>query len=563
MADFTKLNGYTVKDPQAVHTYDTVADLKADTKLKAGNHVATKGYTTAGDDGHATYIIVDDNTLVDDGGMIHDLANGLKAVLNTNYVTPEMYGAYGDGQQNHNDSDAIQKAFNSGKTVEFSPKTYTCFGLTITNPTVIHGNGAILKRPNLSIEPYNYTVAQMKVTRTISVSADVHMDNLNFDNNCFTMWSLEDGYAQEQSCAMILDNATTKFTAFIDHCTFKNSAGDGILIFNNCKAFITNCESTETFRGGLTMVGTSEINVDGWISNSITLPDGFDVEMASGAVAGNFVLNMNNIIMDHDLDLGIPAGGTCTVNNLVMREFDQDAKTGFIATVYGRLKISNSIIRCGTYTNYGIALGTSGKVELNNCDISGNTTSETINLLPLTSDGSIDLTLNNCKIKGYNCINCGIYDGTIKFNGCDIVCTNNFLVQRGNAAPQPKHFYIINCNLTNGGDKVIYLSQTQYATYADGVNLYLYNVNFKGSGNVHFTGTPNIHYSNLVMEACYNTTFTGYNQVFKGDRRLVIVPSISDMTTRSWKYGNDIALALDDGKYYKNTSGTTWVEITS
>ena len=57
MADFTKLNGYTVKDPNAIHTYDTITDLKADTKLKSGMHVSTKGYNNVNDGGNAFYVI--------------------------------------------------------------------------------------------------------------------------------------------------------------------------------------------------------------------------------------------------------------------------------------------------------------------------------------------------------------------------------------------------------------------------------------------------------------------------------------------------------------------------
>ena len=136
MADFTKLNGYTVKDPQAVHTYDTVADLKADTKLKAGNHVQTKGYTTAGDGGHATYIIVDDNTLVEDDGMIHDLANGLKAVLLADeFITPEMFGAKCDGITD--DTQALNKAISCA--LSFNAPVHLKGKIYVTSTINTHG----------------------------------------------------------------------------------------------------------------------------------------------------------------------------------------------------------------------------------------------------------------------------------------------------------------------------------------------------------------------------------------------------------------------------------------
>ena len=61
--------------------FDTIADMKAYQELKAGDMAITLGYYTANDGGAKLYKIVDDNSLVDDGGSVIDLENGLKAEL--------------------------------------------------------------------------------------------------------------------------------------------------------------------------------------------------------------------------------------------------------------------------------------------------------------------------------------------------------------------------------------------------------------------------------------------------------------------------------------------------
>lgn len=103
--------------------YNTIADMKADTKLKAGDTVQTLGYYSANDGGAGLYKIVEDNTLVDDGGSIHELENGLKAELIVeDTITPEQFGAYGDGI--HDDSSAIQAVINNFNNILFLEKTY-------------------------------------------------------------------------------------------------------------------------------------------------------------------------------------------------------------------------------------------------------------------------------------------------------------------------------------------------------------------------------------------------------------------------------------------------------
>lgn len=141
MSDFVELNGYKVKDKGAKHTYDTVVDLKADTKLKANDHVETKGYTTIGDNGHASYIIVDDETLIDNGGSIHELANGLKAVMLINEsVNVKQFGAKGDGTSD--DTTAIQTALDVCSTVYVPDGTYMINAITHIN--LNNGNRLLL-----------------------------------------------------------------------------------------------------------------------------------------------------------------------------------------------------------------------------------------------------------------------------------------------------------------------------------------------------------------------------------------------------------------------------------
>lgn len=91
--------------------YNTVADMKADNKLKAGDMAITLGYYEANDGGNGEYKIVNNSQLVDDGGSVHDLDNGLKATIIINdSVNIKQFGAYGDNS--HNDTNAIQNAAN-------------------------------------------------------------------------------------------------------------------------------------------------------------------------------------------------------------------------------------------------------------------------------------------------------------------------------------------------------------------------------------------------------------------------------------------------------------------
>ena len=122
--------------------YQSVAEMKADTNLKEGMAVSTLGYYEPNDGGAAKYNIVNDETLIDDGGTVHVLANNMRAkLIINNYVTPEMFGCYGDNS--HDDTEKFQNALNKCLYLKLNPeKNYKISEtLVIRNGTQIEGAG--------------------------------------------------------------------------------------------------------------------------------------------------------------------------------------------------------------------------------------------------------------------------------------------------------------------------------------------------------------------------------------------------------------------------------------
>lgn len=97
---------------------------------------------------------------------------GALDVEHRGWVTPEMFGAVGDGTTD--DSTAVQAAVNSGYNVRFLRKVYRFKQVTISDDIIIEGVGATLK-------PLAYSAASNQfVNMFISTDADVTMRNLKF-----------------------------------------------------------------------------------------------------------------------------------------------------------------------------------------------------------------------------------------------------------------------------------------------------------------------------------------------------------------------------------------------
>ena len=205
-------------------------------------------------------------TTIEDSAITEEkLANALKDKVIKDYVTPEMYGAKGDGETD--DTTAIQAAINSGKYVCLTPgKTYIMRSVNIPHGLHINGQYSTLKRPNLKSDPYNWTDSQISWNRPFVIEGSntnnltTIIENITFDGNAFEMWEPSDGYKYEHGTIIAISgNATYRSRVKISGCKFINNFSSGMSIQNNAIVSIDSCEAYNCFMGIFTFVGVNSV----------------------------------------------------------------------------------------------------------------------------------------------------------------------------------------------------------------------------------------------------------------------------------------------------------------
>lgn len=134
---------FDIYDDKAVHTYDTVAQMVADTDLVDGEVCRTLGYYAANDGGGALYKIVS----VAPTAHYETLANGRFAeLIYEDIINVKQLGAHGDGV--HDDTSVIQAAIDGFpfKRIFFEDGTYKVSSPIITSATPSEGVEMLLSR---------------------------------------------------------------------------------------------------------------------------------------------------------------------------------------------------------------------------------------------------------------------------------------------------------------------------------------------------------------------------------------------------------------------------------
>lgn len=199
--------------------FNSISEMK-ETSLKVNSIAITTGYYNSNDGGGATYKIVKNNLLTDDGGSVIELNNGYKAVLivENDTINVKQFGAYGDNT--HDDTIAIQNAlrfrennylkiiFNENETylMQGYIELYSNTDINLNNSTIKdcytgdsigHHNGLCFRSAlaNVGVTGYgatkNINIKDGTLDGGVSglMFALLHGENIEFNNiyfyNCF------------------------------------------------------------------------------------------------------------------------------------------------------------------------------------------------------------------------------------------------------------------------------------------------------------------------------------------------------------------------------------------
>lgn len=300
--------------------------------------------------------------------------NEIEEMIQSSYVTPEMFGAVGDGITD--DTDALQDALDNGGVILISK--YKISSMITAKYNVIGFDADII---------YNGDGTNEKSALLISGN-NITVSGINFDGNWDGNGS-EDG-RNEYSHAIRVGESKN---VVIKNITIKDSKGDGIYIYDNSEnCVLNNITIYNCYRNGISFIDGWNIKVE---NVKVTKLNGYvsavDIEPNQGY--GDIV---------HDV----------VFNNCQMYCYGSEA---FIM-----------------YPDISVDTNTIYNIEFTNCDFTSDSTTK--NAFIANGSGKIgDISLDNCKISGKVGTPLKILTGTgtTKVTNCNIVGTNNGLTTQG------------------------------------------------------------------------------------------------------------------------------------
>lgn len=340
------INGYSVKDEKAIRTYDTVALMKADRKLKQGQHVKTRGYYSINDGGSAEYYITNTSSNSD---YQENLENGIYAtlILEKNIYNAKSFGLKTDGTDNTTLFNNMISYIPQGRTIYFPKGKYTftsplsiskrlnLIGEEISITDIDDNFGSVLSFVGLSA---NTTALTLPATKSLIKNLMLISDSYNLVDDRSLIGKGVDVFTETINVSGVngIGFSGVSYGTTIKNCRFRGFSNRAIN--GNTFHIIENCSFWKCNEG-------IHVNSDNTVNNNRFF------YVTRGIVTGG----SNNIITNNRMDsvkeygVYLNTGKSNIVNNLNVDYCQYNAV--YIFNNENTI-VDNIIARCGTIYPY-------------------------------------------------------------------------------------------------------------------------------------------------------------------------------------------------------------------
>ena len=352
------------------------------------------------------------------------------------HVTPEMFGAIGDGEAD--DTKAIQDAIDANDIIFFGSKTYIVSGVEIPANKIVHFANTVIKKTDESICP------AVKITGSnVSILGTPTIIGTQFDDK-----------TEFCHCMSIVNNEEPIGNIYVESLRAENAQGDGLYIGSASQNLynikVGQVVSKNCFRHGLAITSGQDVTIDSIICENCSVdyePYGANVElrniMAHKVIAKHlsvvpqaglaYNIQFGNVVLNNDSVVAL------TVHSCDHIKFDQVTieNSGTSAILFDnhhgvktRLCEIGSLYVKDAYCTYAEGTTDAGyikasgveKVVIGHADICGDI------------DRTIDLFLGNGNDVAEIVVNGGLLKATrigryvtVRLANCTIECTNGFM----------------------------------------------------------------------------------------------------------------------------------------
>ena len=337
---------------------------------------------------------------------LDDMAeNGTLATIITTYIqyiTPEMYGAVGDGETD--DSEAIQAAIDyaneHNKTVFFGAKTYLIeSALNVYSGMELHGNGAtIMTSGDIPAFTAESVVSKVYIHDfNLTGGNDETLTNNKAINLVCYYSKFENIFALNFYDGLYLDTTGADGTLVenrVDSCRFGGYYRYGIYVGANGNGKLTDGFMTNVICNGNTnstadtQMGIYIGSSAGWVVNGVHV---YGKNTHAISIANTFNTNLNNLYIEGFSTYGLAMGSAqmgANVSNVFINHYDV-SNTGTAIRIEGSGYLP-SATHAGNLSNIRIRRGNSSAGKSISC------TTDNFNASNVIIDGATRTLDNDC-----------------------------------------------------------------------------------------------------------------------------------------------------------------------